>query len=104
MTSAEPSTSASVKAGPKQERLDVRLNHDQKVLLKRAAAIEGTTVSNFVVRSVQQAAERAIREHQVVMLSARDSLVLVEALLNPPEPSARLRAAVAHHQRLVEEA
>jgi uncharacterized protein (DUF1778 family) len=82
----------------------VRLSHEQKVLMQRAAALDGTTLSNFVIRSVQKAAERTIREHQVITLSARDSLVLAEALLNPPAPSTRLRVAATRYQQMVEEA
>jgi uncharacterized protein (DUF1778 family) len=104
MTSTAVDQAATTDFAEKRERLDVRLSHEQKVMMQRAAALEGTTLSNFVIRSVQQAAERAIREHQVITLSARDSLVFADALLNPPAPSAGLRAAAARYQQMVEEA
>ena len=103
MTTSEIDQAATAELAEKRERLDVRLSHEQKVLMQRAAALEGTTLSNFVIRSVQQAAEHAVREHQVITLSTRDSLVLAEALLNPPAPSTRLRTAAARHQQMVEE-
>lgn len=37
------------------------------------------------------AAEQTIRSHEVITLSARDSLLFVEALLNPPAPNDALR-------------
>jgi uncharacterized protein (DUF1778 family) len=42
--------------------------------------------------------------NSVITLSAHDSLVLAEALLNPPAPSTRLRVAAARYQQMVEEA
>lgn len=88
---------------PKRDRLDLRLNADQKAIIQHAAELEGRTVSDFVVESARHAAETVIRSHQVIALTARDSRVFVEALLNPPAPNAQLRAAFARYQRDVEE-
>jgi uncharacterized protein (DUF1778 family) len=67
---------------------------EQKALFVRAARICGATVTDFIVRSTQQAAEEAIRTHDVMALSARDSLAFVQALLEPEEPNeALVRAA-----------
>lgn len=103
MALANTESGATDAPAQKRERLDVRISHEQKVLLQRAALLEGTTLTNFVIHTAQEAAERTIRERQVITLSARDSLVFAEALLNPPAPSARLRAAAARYQDLVEE-
>ena len=40
-------------------------------------------MTDFVLSSVQEAARRAIEEHQRLDLSVRDSEAFVEALLNP---------------------
>ena len=85
----------------KTERLEARIAPELKELLRRAASIEGTSVSDFVARSAQREAERIVREHDVIALSPRDSRVFVEALLNPPAPSARLQAAAARHAERV---
>lgn len=82
---------------PKSERLEARLTAEQKEVLQRAAALGGSSVSDFVVRSAQREAERILREHDVVTLSARDSRVFVEALLNPPAPNDAFRAAAARY-------
>jgi len=89
-------------AAPRRaERLEVRCTAELKELLQRAAALHGQTVSDFLVASARQAAEQAVREHDVITLSARDSRALVEALLNPPEPSPRLRQAVERYQTVM---
>jgi uncharacterized protein (DUF1778 family) len=85
----------------KQERLEARITPEQKELLQQAAALEGTSLSDFVVRSAQRAAEQTIREHAVITLSVRESQTFVEALLEPPAPNAALRAAVEHYRRAV---
>lgn len=88
---------------PKRERLEARISAEQKELLQRAAALQGWSLSDFVVESAQRAAEATIREHSIIALSTRDSLMFMEAVLNPPPPTARLRAAAERYLDEVEE-
>ena len=76
------------------ERLEARITTEQKKLVEHAAALEGRTVTDFVVTSVQDAARRAIETHGRLNLSLRDRQVFVEALLNPPPVNERLRETV----------
>lgn len=69
-----------------------------KALLQRAAAIEGRSLSDFVLTSARQAAERTIHAHDVIRLSVRDSQLFADLLLHPPAPNDRLRAAMRLHQ------
>jgi uncharacterized protein (DUF1778 family) len=85
---------------PKQPRLEARLTLEQKELLQHAAALEGTSLTDFVVRSAQRAAEQSIREHSRLALTVRESYDFVESLLNPPRPSETLRAAAEHYKRV----
>jgi uncharacterized protein (DUF1778 family) len=82
---------------PRRERLEVRCTPEQKELLQHAARLQGQTLSDFLLGSAARAAEQAIREYEVMTLSARDSRSFVEALLNPPPPAERLRRASAHY-------
>jgi uncharacterized protein (DUF1778 family) len=77
----------------KRDRLEARISPEQKMLFQRAAALHGQSLSDYVVSTVQKAAEEALRDHEIMTLSARDSRIFVEALLNPPEPNDALRAA-----------
>ena len=82
-------------------RPEARVSAAQKRLLQQAAALSGRTRSEFVVASAQDAAWRVIAEHASMLLSREGQLVFVQALLNPPEPNARLqRAADAYRQRI----
>jgi uncharacterized protein (DUF1778 family) len=91
------------RAAAKRERLEARVTADQKSLLQLAANIQGRSLTDFIISSAQAAAEETIRTRQIV-LSARDSALFVETLLNPPEPNANLRRAMQRaHSLLCEE-
>ena len=95
---AEPAVNK-VRGRVRSERLEARVSADQKKLIERAAALQGRTVTDFVLTSVQEAARRAIEEHQRLDLSVRDSQAFVEALLNPQPVNDRLRETVRRYRR-----
>lgn len=82
------------------ERTEARLLPEQKRRIERAAQIKGLSVSDFIVQHADEAAIRTIEQHTTITLSARDSRIFVEALLNPPEPGAGLKAAVRRYKRM----
>ena len=82
----------------RRKRLETRVTAEQKSLIERAAALQGRTVTDFVLTSVQDAARRAIEEHQQLELLVRDGEALVEALLNPKPANDRLRETVARYR------
>lgn len=85
-------------ASTKPYRFDARLNESQRLLIQRAADLEGRTLTDFVVHSAESAAERIVRERTMILLSARDSEVFVEKVLGPPEPGPVLRNAVERYK------
>jgi len=74
-------------------RFDARLNEEQKLLIQRAADLEGRAMTDFVLRSAESAAERTIERRSMLILTARETEAFVNAILNPPVPGARLRKA-----------
>ncbi len=80
------------------ERLEARITVEQKKLIEQAAALEGRTVTDFVLTSVQDAARRAIEDHQRLDLTMRDSQAFVEALLNPQPVNDRLRDTIKRYR------
>jgi uncharacterized protein (DUF1778 family) len=78
-------------------RIEARIAPGVLALVKRAAAIQGRSVSDFIVAAAQAAAHRTIEEAQIIRLAAEDQRALAEATLNPPAPaSALVRAAKAY--------
>jgi uncharacterized protein (DUF1778 family) len=80
------------------ERLEARVTVEQKQLFERAAALEGRSLTDFVVASAQSAAAEAVARHELLQLSPRDQTVFVRALLKPPAPNKALRAAAARYR------
>jgi len=82
-------------------RLEARISTDLHALLKRAAELQGRTMTDFVVSAVQDAARRAIEQTDIVRLSLGDQQRFAKALLSPPRPSAALKRAIARHDKLL---
>ncbi|HYP41896.1 MAG TPA: DUF1778 domain-containing protein [Chloroflexia bacterium] len=81
----------------KSARLEARVTQEQKSIVQRAAQLRGLSVTDFLTTSAQSVAEAVIREHNVITLTAQDSIAFAQALLNPGEPNTALRAAFARH-------
>ena len=75
------------------ERLEARVTAEQKALFREAATLQGVTLTDFVISSVQQAALRTLEERHLLNLSRRDQKAFLQALLQPAEPNAVLRSA-----------
>jgi uncharacterized protein (DUF1778 family) len=84
----------------RSERLEARITTDQKALIQRAAELEGRSVTDYVVSSVQDAAKRTVEAHDLMVLSAAESRAFVDALLDPPPISDRLRDSVRRHRAM----
>lgn len=83
------------------ERLDARVTREEKELIETAASLRGTSASDFVRMATREAALKTIREHEVLMLNEEEKRIFVEALLNPPKPSANLIAAARRYKKVV---
>jgi uncharacterized protein (DUF1778 family) len=81
----------------KVERLEARVSRETKALCQKAARIQGSTLTDFVVKSAVEAAQRTVRENEFAELTQRDRVTFIEALLNAPAPNTRLRKAAERH-------
>ena len=81
-------------------RLEARITPDALAIVRRAAELQGSSVSDFVVTAAQAAAHRVIEETQVIRLSVEDQARFVDLLLNPPTPTPALLRAAEAHKRL----
>ncbi len=82
-------------------RLEARISIELHASLKRAAEIEGRTMTDFIVSAVQDAAQRAIEQASVIRLSLADQECFAAALLSPPKPTAALKCAFARRKKLL---
>lgn len=85
----------------KSERINLRVSESAKRRIEQAASVEGKTVSGFIVASALAHAEKAIRDHDTVVLERRDAEVFLDAIVNPPASNERLGATLEEHARRV---
>jgi len=81
-------------------RLEARLPNEVLARLKRAAEIQGRSLTDFVVSAADEAACRAIEQTEILRFSAEAQRQIAEAILNPPEPAPALKKAVKRHRKL----
>jgi uncharacterized protein (DUF1778 family) len=82
-------------------RFEARISTELHAMLKRAAEIQGRSLTDFVVSAAQEAAQRAIEQGEVVRLSLADSERFAQAILSPPDPSPALERAFARRRKLL---
>ena len=99
----DKSQSADAAGRRKRSRLEARISAEEKELLKQAADLQGCTLTEFVLRSAQEAARKALKEHQMMSLTARDTEAFVKALLKPPAPSKKLKRAAERYKKVMEQ-
>lgn len=83
---------------PKMARLEARVSVDVKKLFKHAAALQGQTLTEFLVSCAHDAAKKTVQEHEIMELSARERRAFISALLKPPAPGKRLKKAAKRYK------
>jgi uncharacterized protein (DUF1778 family) len=83
------------------KRIEARIAPAALDMVKRAAALRGNSVSDFVVDAAREKAERDLEENRVIRLAAAEQERFVAMLLAPPKPNAVLERAAAAHARLI---
>lgn len=84
-----------------KERINLRLNSSVKRLIARAAGFEGKTVSHFILTSALERAEKAVKEHEMMILNAQSSRAFFEALAAPVSFNRKLASALEEHAERV---
>ena len=79
-------------------RLEMRVTQAQKTLIETAAALEGRSVSDFAIASLQEAARRALETHDKISLSLNDSKLFVDALMKPRAKLDRLSETIGKYR------
>jgi len=82
-------------------RLEARITREALAVVRRAAEIQGRSVSDFVVAAAQEAAQKTVTEIEVIRLSREAQEKFVGLLLHPPAPVPALKKAFARHRALV---
>jgi uncharacterized protein (DUF1778 family) len=82
----------------KRDRMHLRIDANTKRRLERAAAYEQISVTDFVVVNAVAAAQRTIDAHEKITLSPTEWNLFYDALIDPPEPNRKLKAAARRYR------
>jgi len=82
-------------------RLEARISPDLHLIVKRAAEIQGRTMTDFVIHALQIAASQTIERADRVRLSVLDQEAFANALIGPAKPNAALKRAFTKANKLL---
>ena len=82
-------------------RIEARIAPDALLVVRRAAELQGRSLSDFVVAAAQEIAHKTIDEARLIRLSVKDQRRFVELLLHPPALAPALKRARKAHARLI---
>lgn len=91
-TRRHPSTDRELK----RERIELRVAPSAKLLIQRAMAISGLTAGDLAY----EGARRILDEHERMLLVGADRDAFLAAVMDPPEPTEKLVAALKRHREM----
>jgi uncharacterized protein (DUF1778 family) len=100
-SSFEGVTAMSTAESTRTARIDARIAPDVLAVVRRAAEIQGRSVSDFVVAAAQDAAHKTIAEAHIIRLSVQDQQRFAELLIEPPALAPAMARARKAHSRLI---
>ena len=77
----------------KKQRIDLRLNEDDKHMIEEAAAMTNQSISQFMVSTASERAAEVIDQHRRLFLNEESWNLVMDAITNPPVPNDRLKRA-----------
>ncbi len=77
----------------KKQRIDLRLNEDDKHMIEEAAAMTNQSVSQFMVSTASERAAEVIDQHRRLLLNEESWNLVMDAITHPPAPNDRLKRA-----------
>jgi uncharacterized protein (DUF1778 family) len=82
-------------------RIEARIAPNALRIVKRAAELQGRSISDFMVAAAQEVANRTIDEAQIIRLSVEDQRRFVDLLLQPPALNPAMKRAKRAHARMI---
>jgi uncharacterized protein (DUF1778 family) len=80
--------------GTRRDTLNIRIKPEVRGLIDRAAALTGKNRTDFVLDAARHAAEDALLDRTVFVLSPKAYSDFVARLDAPPQPNERLRRSL----------
>jgi uncharacterized protein (DUF1778 family) len=85
-------------------RVEARIAPESLAVVRRAAELQGRSISDFLVAAALKDAHKTIEDAQIIRLSVEDQHRFADMLLNPPELAPAMQRALEARKRLFEDA
>ena len=82
-------------------RVEARIAPDALALVRRAAELQGRSLSDFLVAAALKDAQRTIEDAQIIRLSVEDQQRFADRLLSPPRVAPAMERAMEARHRLI---
>ena len=82
-------------------RVEARIAPDALAVVRRAAELQGRSVSDFLVAAALKDAQRTIEDAQIIRLSVDDQQRFADLLLSPPPLAPAMKRALDARKRLL---
>lgn len=88
-------------ASTRTARVEARIAPDALAVVRRAAELQGRSVSDFLVAAALKDAHQTIEDAQIIRLSVDDQQRFADLLLTPPPLAPAMQRALNARQRLI---
>ena len=88
-------------ASTRTARVEARIAPDALAVVRRAAELQGRSISDFLVAAALKDAHQTIEDEQIIRLSVDDQQRFAELLINPPPLAPAMQRALKARKRLI---
>ena len=85
-------------------RVEARIAPESLAVVRRAAELQGRSISDFLVAAALKDAHQTIEDAQIIRLSVDDQQRFADMLLNPPPLTPAMQRALKARERLLADA
>ena len=85
-------------------RVEARIAPESLAVVRRAAELQGRSISDFLVAAALKDAHKTIEDAQIIRLSVDDQQRFADMLLNPPALAPAMQRALKARKRLIADA
>lgn len=82
-------------------RVEARIAPESLAVVRRAAELQGRSISDFLVAAALKDAHQTIEDAQIIRLSVDDQHRFADMLLNPPALAPAMQRALKARKRLI---
>lgn len=82
-------------------RVEARIAPESLAVVRRAAELQGRSISDFLVAAALKDAHQTIEDAQIIRLSVADQHRFADMLLNPPPLAPAMQRAIKARKRLI---